>query len=180
MSYAGFQRCLAVTWLPANDGQPYHVTPGDAGGPTAWGVTLAVFVAWRAKHGQPSATADDLAAATQDDLADIYHADFWCAVQGDHLPVGVDLIAFETAVGSGPGWAARLLKRALGVAEDFRMDTATVRTAQAQNAASLVRRYNAAHLAYVDSLGDARKFRGGWDRRIEADGVTALGWIGAA
>jgi lysozyme family protein len=176
MSWAGFERCLGVAWLPQNDGQAYHVTPGDHGGPTAWGVTFTTFTAWRLKHGKFAPSLDDFRWAPTDELANLLHAEFWLPVAGDRLQVGVDLIMFEIALGSGPGRAAQLLKRTLGISENYRLDPATIRTALAANTIGLIRRLNETHLAFVDSLDGAHLFGRGWDRRIKNDGDTAIGW----
>jgi lysozyme family protein len=166
-----------VALLRENDGQDFHVTLGDAGGATREGITFRVFQAWRTSHSLRLPSIDDFKDASASELQDLRHAWFWLSVAGDELPVGVDLIAFEVAYGSGPGWAARLLKRALGWPEDFRMDQATVTNVRFQNAASLVQRYSAEHRAYVAGLAGAHRFGVGWARRINHDETIALSWI---
>jgi lysozyme family protein len=177
MSYQGFLRVQAVALLPENDGQEFHVTSGDSGGATREGITHEVFAAWRVAHGQPSPSVDEFKNANASELQDLRHAWYWLPVCGDELPTGVDLIAFEIAFGSGPGWAARLMKRVLALPEDFRMSPDVVARAQATDAAFLVKELSAAHKAYVNSLSSARLFEKGWDRRIDTDEATALSWI---
>lgn len=71
---ARYEDCLAFTWLPKNDGQPIHTTPGDRGGATAWGVTLVSYAAWRADHGVRTTTVADLSRATKPELSELIRA----------------------------------------------------------------------------------------------------------
>jgi lysozyme family protein len=177
MSEAGYERCLGVAWQPANDGQPYHVTMGDAGGGTRMGLLFSNFSAWRQQHGLGVPSVADFQNAPLSELSDIIHAWIWCPVHGDQMPVGVDLILFEIGFGSGPGWAARLLKRAMALPEDFRMDPDTIRRVQGVNdVRGLICNLTCAHKEFVDALPSASLFQRGWDRRIQGDETTALSW----
>ena len=177
MSWAGFERAQAFSLQPRFDGQGFHVTPGDPGGATIEGVTFGTFTEWRVRNGNATPDLNDFRNCRPEELEDLRHAMFWLPCAGDRLPVGPDLISWEIAYGSGTGWAARLLKRALGVPENFRLDAATVRTACCQDAASLVRKLSAVHLTYVDRLAGAHRFGRGWAIRIAAAEQTALKWI---
>ena len=179
VSAGNFGRCLAVAWLPENDGQPLHTTPGDAGGATRLGVTFANFAAWRQHNGQPAPSLDAFAAADTSELSALIETWIWTPIAGEHLPLGADLIAFEMAFGSGPGEAARLMQAALGVPRDGDIGPVTLAAATAMDPAGLVRLLTAAHRSYVDCLGEPA-FQGGWDARIDRDEATALGWLNSA
>ena len=162
-----FAACLAFTWQVDNDGQPYHVTPGDSGGPTAWGVTYAAFVAWRRAHGHQASLAD-LEHAEKTELAQLIRSNYWNAVQADHLPLGVDLMVYEFGFGSGPGTSARLLQEMVGLPEqsiDSSVGPITLAAAAEQNRRSLILRLGARHEAFYESLGSYSRFGHGWSRR---------------
>lgn len=59
----------------------YTDAPGDAGGPTRWGVTLATLSHWRKKP----CTADDVKNLTLEEASQIYDAGYWDTVWGDKL-----------------------------------------------------------------------------------------------
>jgi lysozyme family protein len=181
VSEAGFLRCLnGATWRPENDGQPYHVTPGDAGGATAWGVTFATFAAWRRLNGYPWPVLRDLETAPVSELQEVIHAVAWCPVKGDALPVGVDLLAFEAAVMSGAGRAARVLQGCVGAAQDGVLGPVSMGLIAAADPVQLVDAFAQAYRAFVDGLGSAPRFAGGWDRRIAEDAALAAGWLAQA
>ena len=164
-----FGQCIAFTWRADNDGQPYHVTPGDDGGPTAWGVTFTSFAAWRRVHGAPYPTANDLKSAQKNELATLIHAFYWNAVQADHLPLGVDLLAYEFGFGSGPVTSTEQLQRVLnglgaGLEVDGGLGPATLAAATQVNRRTLIERLGAAHAAFYQSLKQPLFLRG-WLRR---------------
>ena len=171
-----FQACLAFTWRPENDGQPYHVTPGDHGGPTAWGVTLLAFQGWRHAHGANRLPdADDLREAQQSELATITRCNYWNAVQADRLPRGVDLVVYEFGFGSGPATSVRRLQEVLNamgcrLKVDGALGPATLAAVAGVSRLDLVRRLGAAHAAFYRSLNQPVFLRG-WLRR-NADRLT--------
>ncbi len=169
-----FEACLAFTWLPQFDGQPLHTTPHDAGGATAWGVTLATYAAWRAKHGEPSTTVEDLRAATKDQLAELIRAEYWNALQGDHLPAGVDLLVYDFGYGSGAGTSARKLQEVLGVTVDGQLGPHTLAAAQAFDREALIRKLNVEHETFYRGLRDFQYFGHGWTNRNDARLTAAL------
>ena len=61
----------------------------------------------------------------------IYHQRYWCAVQADRLPRGIDLCVFDIAVNMGCATAVKLLQRVLRVTEDGIMGPATIAAAKA-------------------------------------------------
>ena len=77
--------------------------PRDPGGATNKGVTLKTF---RRFYGK-SQTKNDLKKITNKQLQKIYKKGYWDKCQCDELPAGVDYVAFDQAVNSGPGRSAR-------------------------------------------------------------------------
>jgi len=170
-----FDACLAFTWSPDRDGQPLHVSPGDRGGATSWGVTLASYTSWRADHGHPTTTEVDLAAATKAELGALYRDRYWTPIQGDRLPVGVDLLAFDFGVTSGPGTSVKLLQETVGgLKVDGALGPKTLAAVARCDRLDLIRRLSARHESYYRSLADFSRFGNGWTNRNAARLAAAL------
>jgi lysozyme family protein len=178
MSVEGFERYI-FNWLllKQNDGQPLHDTPGDAGGWTAWGITLAAFTAWRTGQGLPAPGALDLGRVSRDELLAFYHAGYWLPAAGDRLPIGDDAVACDIAVMSGPGIAARLMRRVTGQPPGYAMDLATIGAALALGPISLMLRLGQAHNQYDGAIVGGGQFKGGWSNRVAGLQAVAAGWI---
>ena len=174
MSTDRFQDCLAFTWRPDFDGGAIHTTPGDHGGATAWGVTLASYADWRADHGIHSTTAADLGRASKADLAALIRERYWDAGQGDDLAPGVDLLVYDFGYGSGPPVSVRLLQEVLGVDVDGDLGPQTLGAAAKADRMSLIRRLGARHDAFYRSLRQYPLFGRGWSRRNAARVAVAL------
>ena len=164
-----FPGSLAFTWRRDNDGQPYHVTPGDHGGATAWGVTLASFQAWRLAHRSPCPTSADLRAAQQHELATLIRTNYWNAVQADHLPIGVDMLVYEFGFGSGPVTSVEQMQHvlnAMGAALDVdgALGPRTLAAATGVDRHALAQQLGARHADFYRSLGQPA-FLHGWLRR---------------
>ena len=164
-SDARFNACLAFTWRVDEDGQPLHVTAGDRGGATSWGVTLASWTAWREDHGQRTTTEADLAAATKPELAEMIRSRYWLAVSADSLPVGVDLLVYDFGYGSGPGTSVRKLQEVVGVDADGVLGPRSMAAVRAHDRVALIKALAARHEAYYQSLADFSLFGRGWTRR---------------
>ncbi len=176
-----FETCLAFTWLPQNDGQPLHTTPGDRGGATAWGVTLSSYASWRSDHGIRPTTESDLGAASKDELAGLIRSRYWNAVQADHLPLGVDLLCFDFGYVSGPGTSARLLQEVVGgLRIDGQLGPVTLAAVARADRMDLIRRLGAGHEAYYEGLTSERQFLNGWTTRNNARLALALATPAAA
>ena len=165
-----FTAALAFALRPENDGQGYHNTPGDHGGPTAWGVTFSTWLGWQRAHQQP-ATLGVFQALTEADVAPIYRAWFWAPCSCDALPGGVDAMVFDFANGSGPGTSAKLLQRVLEVDDDGQIGPQTLAAVAALPVLSpdlahpgLLALLYSAQCSFLRSLGQPL-FEHGWLRR---------------
>jgi lysozyme family protein len=164
-----YPACLAWTWLPQNDGQPYHV---DSGGGTAWAVRQVLWAAWVAAHpdmGLPLHVAD----ASQDQLSSLLLAWFWKPVDGQALPSGLNLMVWDFGVNAGPGRSAMILQKLLGVAVDGDIGPHTLRAVYANDAAKLCNSLHDAHADYYRALPGAAS-EGGWFSRNDAALAVAL------
>lgn len=153
-----FAACLAET-LRHEGGWSDH--PKDPGGATMKGVTLATYRRWR-----PGATKDDLRRITDAEIAAIYRKGYWDAVRGDDLPAGLDLVAFDAAVNSGPKRGAIWLQAGLGVPQDGRIGPATLQAAELAGASMAIDRACDARLSWLRHLRTWGTFGKGWTRRV--------------
>jgi lysozyme family protein len=162
-----FDACLAFALRPENDGQPYHVTPGDPGGATAWGVIQTTYDDYRDAHDLHT---QSVKLMTPAERSDIYHSTYWTS----GLPRGVDLMVFDFAVTSGPGRSRKFLQAAVGAPADGEIGPQS-RAAVAKHApAELVKSLAAHQLAFYRSLPTFHLFGGGWTNRTDARKAAAL------
>ena len=132
MAKENFAACLAQVLL-SEGGWSDH--PADPGGATMKGITLATYRKYR-----PGATKADLRAIADAEVAQIYREGYWNAVRGDDLPAGLDLVAFDAAVNSGTGRAAKWLQSAVGAVADGRIGAGTAAAAHAARLPDAIRR----------------------------------------
>lgn len=169
-----FTRCLAFVCSKAVEGG-FVDDSRDRGGPTNHGVTLATLSHWRGR----SCTVDDVRALSLAEAEAIYRAQYWKAVDGDQLPAGVDLMAFDAAVNQGPGTAARFLQHAAGVTPDGVIGPRTIAAVAGTNAADLVEDLADLRLAsYRDDAGWPT-YGNGWAARVRHAEDQAKAWVGA-
>ena len=161
-----FAACLAET-LRHEGGWSDH--PKDPGGATMKGVTLDTYRRWR-----PGATKAQLRAITDAEVAAIYRKGYWDAVNADDLPAGLDLVAFDGAVNSGPSRGAKWLQAGVGAKQDGKVGPATIAAARAYDTRTAVNRACDARLAFLKTLGTWPTFGKGWSRRVASVRSTAL------
>lgn len=161
-----FPACLAIT-LSHEGGWADH--PRDPGGATMKGITLATYRQYR-----PGATKAQLRAITDAEVQAIYRRGYWDAVRGDDLPAGVDLVAFDAAVNSGPSRGAKWLQTALGVTADGKIGPKTLAAADRANRAWVIRTSCDVRLRFLRGLSAWPTFGKGWQRRIDDVQAKAL------
>jgi lysozyme family protein len=86
----------------------------DPGGPTNMGITIATLSHELGRK----ATVADVRNLSKDTAGNIYRAKYWNTIDGDKLPSGVDILAFDIAVNSGPGRAIQWLRECRGMTPD--------------------------------------------------------------
>lgn len=180
---ANFDRSL--TEVLGHEGG-YVNDPHDPGGETNMGIS---------KRSYPK---ENIRGMTRARAAEIYRRDFWDAVQGDKLPAGLDLVAFDPAVNSGPSRGVKWLQTALGVSADGKIGPATLAAAQKAHAEAVIDRACNARLAWLRTLPTWGRYGKGWAKRVEsireeaiamaraprvpvadAETATAQGWLAA-
>lgn len=141
----------------------YSDHPADPGGPTNKGIIQRVYDADRKRRGLPPRSVRGLEDA---EMRDIYRRQYWDAVRGDDLPVGLDYAVFDAAVNSGPAQAAKWLQRALGVAVDGQVGAVTLAAAAAADPAAVVADLCDRRLAMLKGLRTWPVFGRGWAARV--------------
>jgi len=108
-----------------------------------------------------------LRAISDADLQAIYRRKYWDVVRGDDLPDGIDLVAFDAAVNSGPTRGAKWLQQGLGVAVDGAIGPATITRARQVSAKSAIEAALIARMTFLRSLKTWQTFGKGWTRRVD-------------
>ncbi len=159
MAAESFSQALALV-LRHEGGYADH--PADPGGATMMGITQATLASWR---GRPVSKAE-VRAVPRDEVAAIYRARYWNAINGDALPAGIDLAVFDYAVNSGPGRAARTLQGIAGTEADGLIGPRTVAAIASLEPQSVIVAYCKARRAFLSHLPTAPVFGRGWMRRV--------------
>jgi lysozyme family protein len=167
-----FERCLAEV-LKHEGGWADH--PKDPGGATMKGITIGTYAQWKGRK----VTKDELRRIPDAEVAAIYRRNYWDKVRGDDLPAGLDLVAFDAAVNSGPARGARWLQEALGVTADGKIGPATLEAARNDRAPTVIERAIARRLAFLRGLKTWPTFGKGWGRRVEDVRSKALAMAAA-
>ena len=134
---ANFDKCLAEV-LRHEGGYVNHRK--DPGGETNMGIS---------KRSYPK---EDIRGMTRERAAAIYRRDFWNRVRGDDLPDGLDMVAFDAAVNSGPSRGAKWLQQGVGVTADGKIGPATIAAAKSTYAPAAVQRAVGFRMAFLKGL----------------------------
>ncbi len=152
----------------------YSNDPQDPGGATNFGITQRVYDAWRTQHGQ---LIQSVKFISKDDVAAIYRANYWNAVQGDHLPAGVSYVVFDGAVNSGVSRSVKWLQNAVHVTADGQIGPVTLRAVAAYgNASKLIDAICDQRLAFLKGLPTWPHFGKGWGARIASVRAQGKAW----
>jgi lysozyme family protein len=149
--------------------------PSDPGGPTNFGITLAVY---RQYGGKPKATAADVKAMTVEEAKAIYKAQYWNPVHGDDDPAGLDYTLFDYGVNSGPSRANKVLRRVCSLPDNADWPT-TFNAIAKRDAKALISAVNAERLRFLQSLKTWPTFGKGWGARVQSVNAAALKMVGA-
>ena len=161
-----FERSLPFT-LQWEGG--YVNNPADPGGATNRGVTQNTYNQYLAGKGRRAA---DVRAISDAEVSDIYRSMYWAASQCDAIAWALCAAHFDTAVNTGPKQAAKLLQRAVGVADDGAIGPETLAAVAAANPQTAVATYCDKRAAFYDALIQNKPslatFRAGWMHRVSA------------
>lgn len=134
---ASFEAAMPVIYAhevgPNN--QFYSSHELDAGGPTAYGITLATYSAWLKR----TATVEDMKAMSWDTAKQIYRFVYWGVIQGDSIKSDALATNFmDMAVLRGVVAATKTLQGCVGTVADGHMGPKTLKAIEAQNAGVLI------------------------------------------
>jgi len=168
---SNFEKCLEII-LHHEGGYVNH--PKDPGGETNLGVTKRVYEEWGGTK--------DMKDLTVEDVAPIYKKNYWDRVKGDDLPSGLDLCIFDFAVNAGPGRAAKMIQKMIGVTVDGGIGPNTLRALglyeeEMGGVAEVIIEYQKQRQAYYESLSTFDTFGRGWTRRVDETTITATEMI---
>lgn len=158
------------------EGKVNEDVPGDAGGPTRWGITLGRLATIKGVKTPKRGTVPferlkaELYSLTADEIKAIYRRDYWDAVRADELPAGVDFAVADFGLNSGPSRAVTALQRLCGNRETGRMDDETVREAGDFDRVELIMLYCDERTRFLNAIVEKRpnqrKFLKGWLSRV--------------
>jgi len=137
--------------------------PKDPGGMTNLGVTKKV---WEEFVGREVDEAE-MRALTPDVVKPLYKKNYWDKIKGDQLPSGVDYAAYDLAVNSGTGRAAKYLQRIAGVPDDGVIGPKSMEAILACDPVQTVDAICDMRLDFLQKLPTWGTFGKGWGRRVE-------------
>ena len=137
--------------------------PKDPGGMTNLGVTKKV---WEEFVGREVDEAE-MRALTPDVVKPLYKKNYWDKIKGDQLPSGVDYAAYDLAVNSGTGRAAKYLQRIAGVPDDGVIGPKSMEAILACDPVETVDAICDMRLDFLQRLPTWNTFGKGWGRRVE-------------
>lgn len=172
-----------------DEGTGYEDVPGDNGGPTKCGITIADvarFNGVRLPHrGAPGW--DALVAKVRElDPAKagiIYKKFYWDAVRADGLPSGLDYSVVDYAVNSGTGRAVPVLRHIVGVPGSLVVDDPLLDAIRKGDLRDFINRYQDERRAFLEHIAQIphnAKFRTGWLNREARVRKIALNLASAA
>ena len=161
MAAPNFITCAGVT-LRMEGGLVNN--PADPGGLTNFGIAAA---------DHPGVDIADLAP-----LAALpYYQPYWAAINGDSLPLGVDLALFDFSFNAGAELAAKRLQSVVGVRQDGDIGPITLAALAKATKSALIMNLTYLRIAYYETLANYPTFGAGWIKRAERIQTMALAMI---
>ena len=147
----------------------YTDSPGDRGGPTKYGITLATLTALRG----PATTAADVEALTAADATAIYHHTY---IQSPHFDaitsMSLRALVVDWGVTSGPHAPSIALQSAVGVKQDGVLGPVTLAAINGGSGATIFSSVLYQRETFYHAIASAdpsqQKFLAGWLNRCEA------------
>jgi len=146
--------------------------PKDPGGMTNLGVTRANWQAYLNRD----VTESEMRALTPDIVKPFYKTMYWDKIKGDQLPSGVDYAAYDLAVNSGTGKAAKFLQEIAGVAADGVIGPKSLEAINACNPEQTVEALCDMRMDFLKRLSTFGTFGKGWSIRVAGvkDAATSM------
>lgn len=135
---------------------------------TKYGITGATLAAHR---GVNTITAKDVKSMTREEAEAIYRKSYWGQSGGSLLPIGIDYMAFDFGVNSGPSRSVKSLQGVVGVDQDGTVGVKTLNAVKSYPGGleKLARDYADARMKFLRGLGGPQGFKAngrGWTIRV--------------
>jgi lysozyme family protein len=136
--------------------------PKDPGGMTNLGVTRSAWESYLNRD----VTEAEMRALTPNVVKPFYKAMYWDKIKGDQLPPGADYAAYDLAVNSGVGRAAKYLQEIAGVTADGVIGPKSLEAIKACDPQELADALCDKRLEFLKRLPTFATFGKGWSRRV--------------
>ena len=136
--------------------------PKDPGGMTNLGVTRTNWELYL----DHDVTEADMRALTPEMVKPFYKKNYWDRIRGDELPSGVDYAAYDLAVNSGTGRAAKYLQQIAGVTADGVIGPRSMEAIKKCDAEDTVDEICNMRMDFLKGLGTFETFGKGWTIRV--------------
>ena len=136
--------------------------PKDPGGMTNLGVTKRNWEIFLNRD----VTEAEMRALTPDVVKPFYKSMYWDKIKGDQLPSGVDYAAYDLAVNSGTGKAAKFLQEIAGVAADGVIGPKSLEAIKACDPEQTIDALCDMRLDFLKRLSTFETFGKGWSIRV--------------
>jgi lysozyme family protein len=167
---SNFSQCMDAVFREEGG---YTNDPLDPGGPTNFGVTIAVLKEWRGHD----VTAEDIKNLTKAEAQEIYRSKYWNPMQCSDMPNGIDLEIFDFGVNAGTRAAVKMLQSVVGVTADGSVGPITLSAVKAANPRALIQNYSQRRLDYYRALSEWPRFGAGWTNRTNNVEQAALNMV---
>jgi lysozyme family protein len=128
--------------------------------------------AWESYVGYP-VNEEFMRALTPFIVKPFYKAMYWDKIKGDQLPNGVDYAAYDLAVNSGVGRAAKFLQEIAGVLVDGSLGPKSMGAIRECDPEQVVDALCDMRLDFLKRLPTFETFGKGWSRRVAEVKLTA-------
>ena len=136
--------------------------PKDPGGMTNLGVTRTNWELYLNRD----VTEAEMRALTPEIVKPFYKKNYWDRIRGDELPSGVDYAAYDLAVNSGTGRAAKYLQQIAGVTADGVIGPRSVEAIKKCDAEDTVDEICNMRMDFLKNLNTFDTFGKGWTTRV--------------
>ena len=136
--------------------------PKDPGGMTNLGVTRTNWELYLNRD----VTEEEMRALTPEMVKPFYKHNYWDRIKGDDLPSGVDYAAYDLAVNSGTGRAAKYLQQIAGVTADGVIGPQSLKAIQKCDAEDVVDEICNMRMTFLKNLNTFDTFGKGWTIRV--------------
>jgi uncharacterized protein (TIGR02594 family) len=144
--------------------------PYDPGGPTNFGITLAVYAREKGVDVTAANVAQlksELRRIAPETVRRIYRERYWCPAACPALPPALAVMHFDAAVNHGVAGAMRMLQQALAVAVDGEVGPETLGAAKTRPIRETLHAYAAIRRQRYRALPHFWRFGRGWLNRVD-------------